>query len=83
MSGKDEIVFIDKTKKKDNMFCELCSFPLLTKSDFDSNKKYEVCNECFLTFAEARKNEWLAGWRPDKQKIKEYTLKRKSIIKNK
>ena len=83
MFGKDKVIFVNKTGKKDNMFCTLCHFPLLTKHDFEKNLKYKVCHECFLTFIEARKIDWLDGWRPDKLKIKEYILNRKSIIKNK
>ena len=83
MSGKDKIIFIDKTNGKDSMFCSLCHFPFLSKNDFEASEKYKVCHECFLTYAEARKTEWIAGWRPDKQKIKEYILHRKSIFKNK
>ncbi len=82
MSGKDKIIFIDKTEKKDSMFCNFCHFPLLTKNDFEYSKKHNVCHECFLTHVESRKIEWSKGWRPSKQKIKEYILYRKSLIKD-
>lgn len=83
MFTKDEIVFINKTNKKDKMFCSICNYPFIKKEDFEFSNSYSTCNECFLTFIEARKNEWRDGWRPDKQQIKEYILYRKSIIKNK
>lgn len=79
---KDKVIFIDKTSKKDKMFCFICNYPFLKKEDFDLCNTYSSCNECFLTFIEGRKEEWKNGWRPNPEKIKEYILFRKSIIKN-
>jgi hypothetical protein len=81
---KDKVVFINKIEhSKDSFYCDLCKHVLTSMDDFNYHKEYNTCNECYLTFVESRKKEWLTGWRPDKQKIKEYILFRKSIFKNK
>ena len=81
MYGNHEVIFVNKTKKKDEMFCMLCSFPFVSKKDFDCQKKYNVCSDCFLTFVESRKKEWIAGWRPSKKQIKNNILNRKEYLK--
>ena len=75
----NEIIFIDKTKEKDNFFCEICSYSLITKEDFDTNEKYDCCYSCFLKFIESRKKEWLSGWRPSKDQLSSYLKERKQI----
>lgn len=75
---KDKVIFIDKTNnKKDNFYCNLCKYPLITMHDFNYHKEHLTCNECYLTFVEARKKEWSEGWRPSKEKVKEYLKNRK------
>ena len=74
------VVVIDNTKKKDDVFfCNICNYPLITKDDFDSQKEYVCCHECFLSFAEACKKNWKDGWRPSKTKIQEYLKVRKRL----
>ena len=83
MSINHKIVFIDKTENaNETFFCKLCSYVLIKKEDFSSNKEYGCCHECYLNFCESRKKEWKNGWRPDKTKLKEYIYNRKNIIKN-
>ena len=84
MSTKHEIFFVDKSKKKikDIFFCELCSYVLNSKDDFDISKKYQCCHNCYLTFIESRKKEWENGWRPDKTKLKEHIYNKRMLIKN-
>ena len=65
---------IKKPDKKENFYCNICSYPLLSKEDFRYNEEFNCCNECFLTFAESRKVEWQKGWRPEKSKIDSYIL---------
>ena len=79
-----KVIFVDKSKneEKNGCFCTVCSFVISSNKDIESFEKFSTCNECHMTFVEARKEEWKKGWRPDKQKIKEYILLRKSIIKN-
>jgi hypothetical protein len=85
---KNDLKFINLTKeKKENFYCGLCNYPLITMLDFERHKVYETCQNCYLTYVEARKKEWKLGWRPEKSVIKEYIYLRKqhdkSIINNK
>ena len=78
MYTSNKIVIIDNTKKKNDVFfCNICNYPLTSKQDFDAQKEYFCCNECFLNFAEARKESWKDGWRPSKTKTQEYLKVRK------
>jgi len=70
-------IIVDFEKNnKENFFCKICEFPLLTAIDFDKNSNYGCCENCYLTFVEARKTEWLDGWRPDKTTFEEYIYNR-------
>jgi hypothetical protein len=73
------IKIINNTKKKSNFFCNLCSYTLLSIDDFLCHSQYDCCYDCFLTFAESRKSEWTAGWRPDKTKIDKHIYLRKQM----
>tara|TARA_B100000674_G_scaffold499117_1_gene541960 strand:- start:3167 stop:3421 length:255 start_codon:yes stop_codon:yes gene_type:complete len=81
MYVSDKIKFIDNTGKKDEFYCKICTFPFLSFSDFEKQKEYGCCYECYLKFAESRKKEWLNGWRPDKNVVKEYIKIRKQLNK--
>tara|TARA_B100000700_G_scaffold322256_2_gene423320 strand:- start:1431 stop:1697 length:267 start_codon:yes stop_codon:yes gene_type:complete len=76
---KAKVVFEDEDESED-FFCPVCSFPLATGEDFLAYKNYNCCNECFLTFAESRKEDWKDGWRPNQTKIEEYIYLRKSMF---
>jgi hypothetical protein len=65
--------------EKNNFFCEICNYPLISLKDFEKNNSYECCNECYLTYAESRKKIWKKGWRPNKTKIKEHIKLRKQM----
>ena len=75
-----EVIFIGEDQKDEDFFCPICSFPLKTYEDFFTYKDYHCCNECYLTFAEARRKEWKEGWRPNKTDVEEYIYNRKLII---
>ena len=75
------VVFKNNSKSKDHFFCHICSFPLKTNNDFFYDKEYDCCYECYLTFAESRKDSWKEGWRPEKSIVEEYIYLRKSIYK--
>lgn len=79
MYTNHKIIFIDKTNAEDDFFCEICSYCLVTKNDFDSNKDYGCCYECFLKFVECRKEDWNKGWRPDRQVLHKYLKERKQL----
>jgi len=73
------IIFIDKVKADDDFFCRICSYSLITKNDFDSNKDYKCCYECFLKFVECRKQDWNNGWQPDQEDLYKYLKERKQL----
>ena len=82
MYTNHKIVVIGKVKKE-NFYCKLCNFPLVTKQDFDANKGYDCCHECYLQFAQSRRNEWKSGWRPNKTDVRSYISIRRKLYNNK
>ncbi len=64
--------------KKERFYCEVCKYPLVTSEDFEKDKEYQCCHECYLQFAESRREEWKKGWRPNKSVVNSYiSIKRK------
>ena len=77
MSLTDRVIVIDNTiKKEKNIWCDLCNYVLVTYEDMESNKKNGCCEECWLRFGQARRTEWVDGWRPDKETLERYKLER-------
>lgn len=69
--------------EKESFYCNICTYPLLTFKDFESQKEYKCCNDCFMQFAESRKQEWKNGWRPEKTDVRDYILlKKKNNIRS-
>ena len=54
------------------MFCDVCDFIISSNDDIKSHTEYKCCHNCFLSFAESRKEDWNRGWRPDKRDLKKY-----------
>ena len=77
----NKVIFKDKssaTSCKDYFFCTLCNFPNLSFEDFTRSREYNgICNECYLTFVEARIKEWKEGWRPNKETLETHIYTRK------
>ena len=84
MSRAYEIVLHRESQNdsEDNFFCNLCGFTLRTEGDHQSHSDHQCCKECFLTFAEFRKNEWSLGWRPKKSVVRKYINNKKRLIIN-
>ena len=82
MYTNPKIVIIDKINEKTEFFCKLCKFPLKHRDDFESQKNFDCCHECYLTYAEGRIKDWKEGWRPDKETLEEYIYKRRSVLIN-
>jgi len=68
---------------KENFYCNLCNYPLLTLEDFNKEKLYQCCHECYLSFIESRKNEWKNGWRTNKKEIDSYISIRNKLYNKK
>ena len=69
------------TTNKENFYCSVCNFPLLTFDDFNKNKEYDCCQNCYLEFAESRRKEWKNGWRPNKSDVNSYISIRRKLYK--
>ena len=82
MYTKYKIRFINESKNSESMFCPMCNYPYLSKEDFDTQEKHDVCHDCFLKFVESRKQEWKNGWRPSKSQIKDHIYQKDKIFKN-
>ena len=68
---------------KKSLFCTVCKFILKNFSDLDSFENFECCHECYLKWAESRKDEWKnAGWRPPRDEIAKEIEIRNKLIKN-
>ena len=67
--------------KKERFYCEICQYPLLSAQDFEKDSEYECCHECYLQFAESRRDEWKNGWRPKKSVVNSYISIRRKLYK--
>lgn len=67
--------------KKERFYCDICQFPLLSSEDFEKDNEYECCQECYLQFAESRREEWKNGWRPKKAIVNSYISIRRKLYK--
>lgn len=80
MSNKYRIKIINNENiDKDDFYCNLCKWPLVSSNDFRKNSEYGCCNECYLTFVEARKDKWCDGWRPKRNVLDSYIKERKRL----
>jgi hypothetical protein len=69
-------------ESRPRLFCSVCKYVLKTHLDETANEKYECCHDCFLRFAEARKDEWLQGWRPKKEVLDSIRIEKDRIFIN-
>ena len=67
--------------KKERFYCTVCQYPLLSSEDFEKDSEYECCHECYLQFAESRREEWKNGWRPKKADVNSYISIRRKLYK--
>ncbi len=80
MSISPKIKVIGKLKKE-RFYCNICQYPLITPEDFEKDIEYECCNECYLQFAESRREDWKNGWRPKKADVNSYISIRRKLYK--
>ncbi len=77
---KNDIIFKNMQKIKDNFYCTVCKLPLVSQQDFEKNELFECCQNCFLNFVESRKEDWIAGWRPEKSVLRKKINFRKQVM---
>jgi hypothetical protein len=80
MSSSHKVIMIGEDQNDEDFFCPICLFPLKSYEDFFYKEDYNCCNECYLTFAEARRKEWKEGWRPNKTTTEQYIYNRKLMF---
>ena len=64
---------IDIWNTKEGFYCNICGYPYINKDDFASKLNHHCCYDCYLTFAESRKDLWKKGWRPKQEVIDNYS----------
>ena len=81
MSINSDFVVIDETQNLNlsKMWCRICEYILVTSQDIACDKDYGCCEECWLTFAQTRQEEWKEGWRPDSETLNRYKQSRRII----
>jgi hypothetical protein len=62
-----------------HLWCDLCEYILKSEIDITTHRESGCCEECWLTFGQARKNEWESGWRPNEEILNRYKQQRKII----
>jgi hypothetical protein len=77
---KPKIVLILNNNEKEDFFCSICKFCLITGKDHEYHKTYKACEECYYTFIESQKELWDKDKKlVDKNKLKEYIYLRKKL----
>ena len=68
---RDSFVIIEPyPSPKKYLFCNICLFILKTFDDIECFENYGCCHECYLKWAEAKRDEWKnKKWRPTKEEI--------------
>ena len=64
-------------------FCPVCKCYMSSSEDARSFRKFECCQSCELTWAEANSGKWCEeGWRPTSLEIQEEKKKRINQLRN-
>jgi hypothetical protein len=83
MSKANDVIFIDESDgEKIGLFCKVCDYILSSQQDIETSRQYSCCNECYMTFAASREEEWQQGWRPDEETLNRYKESRRILISN-
>jgi hypothetical protein len=64
------------------LFCEICNFSLDYRNDFSHYNKYKCCRNCAMKWAEANREQWSKGWRPQAEDIYKYRNERITLALN-
>ena len=69
----------ENSNTKEGFYCNICGYPYINKDDFASKLNHHCCYDCYLTFAESRKDLWKKGWRPKQEVIDNYIENRRKL----
>lgn len=59
--------------------CPVCGMVMTTADDANYYRKLKCCYSCGMKWADARRERWLAGWRPSASEIEATVAERKLI----
>ena len=58
------------------VFCPVCTKMTTSQYDELSYEKFKCCDDCANTWAYARKDDWMTGWRPSKEEVEKVVTSR-------
>lgn len=64
------------------IFCDVCKHLMRSIDDENAWRELQCCHMCSLAWASPRKTEWLAGWRPEPDKLELEISQRSPLIVN-
>lgn len=80
---KGDYVIVDNSQKDIiPISCPICTYLLRNINDAISYREFKCCDDCSLRWAQGRREEWSAGWRPQKEEIREEKIKRRNLVSN-
>ena len=56
--------------------CSICDFLIAGLEDIQALDKFGCCQDCVFQWAQPRRHEWEAGWRPSPKQVNDYARKR-------
>jgi len=65
-----------------SLFCEVCEFSLDYRHDQTHYKHFKCCRNCAMKWAEANREQWSKGWRPQAEDIYKYRNERITLALN-
>jgi hypothetical protein len=75
-----KITLIKNNSEKEDFFCSICGYCLISNRDYSLHKKTGGCEECYYTFIESRIESWDKDNKQiNKKKLSEYIYLRKKI----
>ena len=76
--NKNFLVKVSETRSIPT-FCPVCEFVIKTSDDVLAYSEFQCCHECELKWAQARREIWARGWRPDSDDLLEFKEQRNNI----
>jgi len=64
------VIVPDVTEDSHPLFCLVCDRIMRTKLDDEAHEKFKCCDSCATYWAYPNKSEWLNGWRPSSEEVK-------------
>lgn len=68
------------TNKGTPLFCQICETVMTGIRDAEYHRLHGCCEECGINWAERRRKEWIAGWRPSSEEVSDSIKDRRRRI---